>query len=186
MFHNVVRRSLKASSQYTLGRASRNLPASRCDRKCIQNDLDVRCVRWNRTDFYSSVRARCNAHPNQFVCTSGRNARPCIYCEPALKRSTLGGRSCNHFMFSSGIRGLWSLSTSNYLPRIRLANFSHAQVEASASFAICTYLSLCCLVMWRHTLQVSTLLPTSGVRQLPAYRMRRQQKSLCQPLDHRV
>ena len=140
MFHNVVRRSLKAGSQYMLGRASCNLPASRCDRKCIQNDLDARRVRWNRTDFYSSVRARCNACPNQFVCTSGRNARPCVYCEPALKRSTLGGRSCNHFMFSSGIRGLWSLSTSNYLPRIRLANVSHAQVEASASFAICTYL----------------------------------------------
>ena len=28
---------------------------------------------------------RCNARPNHFVCTSGRNARSSVYCEPALK-----------------------------------------------------------------------------------------------------
>ena len=34
------------------------LPVLRCDWRCIQNDLDVRCnarVRWNRNCFYSSI-----------------------------------------------------------------------------------------------------------------------------------
>ena len=49
----------------------------RCDRKCIQIDLDARCnvhVRWNRNQFYSSV------------CDAGklRDARPSVYCEPAF------------------------------------------------------------------------------------------------------
>ena len=46
----------------------------RCDRKCIQIDLDARCnvhVRWNRNQFYSSVR---DTRLNHFVCTSGCNA----------------------------------------------------------------------------------------------------------------
>ena len=50
-----------------------------CDRKCIQNDLDVRCVRWNRNNFYSSIRAHCDACLNHFVCTSGRNAMQANY-----------------------------------------------------------------------------------------------------------
>ena len=51
----------------------------RCDRKCIQNDLDTRCsvhVHWNRNQFYSSVR---DTRPNHFVCTSGRNAMRASY-----------------------------------------------------------------------------------------------------------
>ena len=46
---------------------------------CIQNDLDTcRNVRvcWNRNYFYSSVH---NAHPNHFVCTSGRNVTQASY-----------------------------------------------------------------------------------------------------------
>ena len=76
--------TVKAGSQYTLERALCNLPASRCDQKCIQNDLDVCHVRWNRNNFYSSVRARYDARPNHFVCTSGRNAHSSVYCGPAF------------------------------------------------------------------------------------------------------
>ena len=80
---------VKAGSQYTLEQAQRNLPALRCDRKCIQNDLDVRHnvrVRWNRNYFYSSIR---DVRPNYFVCTSGRNARSSVYCEPAFRCAVL-------------------------------------------------------------------------------------------------
>ena len=72
--------SVKACSQYTLERALHSLPVSRCNRKCMQNDLEARRVRWNRDDFYSSVRACCDACPNHFVCTRSR-----VYCEPAFK-----------------------------------------------------------------------------------------------------
>ena len=75
---------LKDGSQYTLEQVLRNLPASRCDQKCIQNDLHACRVRWNRNNFYSSVRARCDVRPNHFVCTSSRNACSSVYCEPAL------------------------------------------------------------------------------------------------------
>ena len=46
-------------------------PALRCNRKCIQNDLNVHCnahILWNRL-----FRCFCDAHPNHFVCTSGCN-----------------------------------------------------------------------------------------------------------------
>ena len=57
------------------------LPALRCNRKCIQNDLDVhhnasQCL--NRNNLYSSVAMRCDVRPNQFVRTSGCNATQAI------------------------------------------------------------------------------------------------------------
>ena len=66
VFHIHVGRLLSPVHNIRLG--------ERCDRKCIQNDLDARRnvrVRWNRNYFYSSVR---DARPDHFVCTSGRNA----------------------------------------------------------------------------------------------------------------
>ena len=95
--------SLKASSQYTLERALRNLPALRCDRKCIQNDLDVRRVCWNRNNFYSSVHASCDVRPNHFVCTSGHNARSSVYCEPALTPKSGASRAHNKHSVSQSI-----------------------------------------------------------------------------------
>ena len=44
-----------------------SLPELRCDRKCIQNDLDM-C-----RNAGIEIHARCDAHPNQFICTSGHN-----------------------------------------------------------------------------------------------------------------
>ena len=50
-----------------------SLPALRCDRKCIQNDLDVR--RNTRIEIISiPVYARVVTRIQIFVCTSGRNA----------------------------------------------------------------------------------------------------------------
>ena len=57
------------------------LLASCCNRKCIQNDLDARTLRWNRTFF---LFLRRDTRPNHFICTSGRNATQAKRCEPAL------------------------------------------------------------------------------------------------------
>ena len=65
---------------FTLLRPVHNIRLNeRCDRKCIQNDLDAChnvCVHWLRNYFYSSVR---DTRPNHFVCTSGRNTTQANY-----------------------------------------------------------------------------------------------------------
>ena len=73
---------LKPSSQYTLGRAQRI--CLRCVATRSAYKMDAHRVHWNRNNFYSSVHARCDVRPNHFVCTSGRNACPSVYCEPGF------------------------------------------------------------------------------------------------------
>ena len=67
------------------------LPALRCNRKCIQNDLDARRNAW--IEFFSIPALRCivmciqiilYALPVAMQRRQSRYARSCVYCEPAF------------------------------------------------------------------------------------------------------
>ena len=108
------------------------LPASRCDWKCIQNNLDERRVRWNRNNFYSSVRARCDVRPNHFVCTSGCNARPSVYCEPGFrpKKAYMAAEANYEYQW------MQNQSQHNLFPQLFLSfclNLSHCKLKYRTS-----------------------------------------------------
>lgn len=72
-------------------------------------------------------------------------------------------------MLSRGTSGLWSVSISKWQPKTKSANFSHAQVTASASFSIAHTFSLCQSRSEKHTPLASRRLRTSAEGQLPVH-----------------